>query len=450
MMRFFILLSTVTAFSISPTTVSSSTSSTSSKTISIWDNVLSTEEQRATLHAYASQSGLEHKCFSRPLADTDNDTTADDTTVDADGSGNHITNNIIERTLDAILTQLDNDATKSKKQYVEYWTRQEWRHIEAHADVDENLSKRMDQTQKNSPPSDNDDDNDDDSHSNKFPSTFQKSNGHRYPTYGHVLYLQVGSEVQGPTCVFPRRSSGGDLLKSLPTDNELNSDSDECKSNRGEGHDEGSDVNSSGSSEGDYDGTTKEKEEVEEEGVRLVTVPAVPGRLLRFDGRDLHAVPRPHDIWMLPFVKGGAQYEPEDEWGRSVILFNVWPGEEDPPLDVPLDSGSRSRSGKGKEDVHYSKEDGQTPHEDESREFCTPFANWKEMQVHRIDPTAFSSTSNAEPNQSVKVWLLGNERRREHPMRTVPLLSPAEGGRDAVRRALAEQSRVTELWLRRP
>ena len=41
------------------------------------------------LHKYASKSGLEHKCFTRRPFDGNNN------------------NNIIERTLDAILTQID-------------------------------------------------------------------------------------------------------------------------------------------------------------------------------------------------------------------------------------------------------------------------------------------------------------------------------------------------------
>ena len=129
---------------------------------------------------------------------------------------------------------------------------------------------------------------------------------------------------------------------------------------------------------------------------------------------------------MLPFVKGGAEYEPEEVWGRSVILFNVWPGEEDPPLDVPLD--------RAEEELQVG----------EGSSFCSPFADWDEVKATQKEgPTAAPGS-----NQSVKVWLLGNERRRDHPMRTAPLLAPAEGGREVVKQALAEERQVTELWLR--
>ena len=85
----------------------------------------------------------------------------------------------------------------------------------------------------------------------KYAKTYRKRYGHRYPSYGHVLYLQVGTDVRGPTCIFPRRSSGLDLKK----------DKGEC-------------------SQDDND-----RKEVE-----VQIVPAVAGRLLRFGGRDLHTV----------------------------------------------------------------------------------------------------------------------------------------------------------------
>lgn len=333
--------------------------------LSVWDGVVGSD-QRMALHRYASKAGFEHKSFSRPLA-----------------QGNE-GNNIIERTLDAILTEIEREDSKaqSKQQYVEYWTRQEWRHIEAHSDVDEALAKMHDQNPSLLI---------DDELESKFSTTYSNTHGFRFPTNGHVLYLQVGSEVKGPTCVFPSRSSGGDLLQSNKHQEEACTTEDDNRD------------------------------------IKLITVPAVPGRLLRFDGRDLHAVPRPHDLWMLPFVKGGAEYKPEEVWGRSVILFNVWPGEEDPPLNVPLDTNG------GGEEIH-------------TNELCSAFSEWSEVAVMRSTQTEVPDTQ--ESNQSVKVWLLGNERRRGHSMRTANLLSPEHGGRGSLRRALSEESVVTELLLR--
>jgi hypothetical protein len=217
----------------------------------------------------------DHQCFTFPLSSSSS-------------TGVH-RHNVIEQTLDAILHEIkSSDIIGGNSSIVEYWTRQEWRHIEAHADVDENLSKQIDKDSSFTTTNKN--------HDNemlcKYPSTYKMSHGHRYPIYGHVLYLQVGTNVRCPTCIFPGRSSGGDLLRSTI-----------------------------------------------HHGVKSVFVPAVAGRLLRFDGRDLHTVPRPTELWMLPYVKGSPEYEPEEVWGRSVILFNIWPHpqNEDPPLDVPLD-----------------------------------------------------------------------------------------------------------------
>lgn len=76
-----------------------------------------------------------------------------------------------------------------------------------------------------------------------------------------MLYMQVGTDVRGPpTCVFSGVQSGGDLVRP--------------------------------------------------ESFELSVVPAVPGRLLRFKGDLLHAVPCPTDLWLLPFVKGAPQFEP--------------------------------------------------------------------------------------------------------------------------------------------
>ena len=226
--------------------------------VDVWNNVIDVEHLAPKLHKESSRIGLGHKVFSRPRA---KDST-----------------NAIEQTLDSILTELQDDS-----KYVEYWTRQEWRSIHAHADVDEYKAKEEQQ------------------------SGTISDDGFRYPRNGHVLYLQVGSQVRGPTCVFPNRRSGGDLLRTVET--ELSSDDSEESCSSG----------ASGS-------TTQEEDDVE-----LITVPAVPGRLLRFQGNYLHAVPRPTDLWLLKFVKGSATFEPEEQWGRSVILFNTW--SDEPPLD---------------------------------------------------------------------------------------------------------------------
>lgn len=362
-------------------------SSLSARRVQVWDNVLPDDGLREDLHEYASTMGTDHQCFTFPLSSSN-------------GVHRH---NVIEQTLDAILSEIESSDIGGG--IVEYWTRQEWRHIEAHADVDENLSKQIDKDSSF-------DDNHDNELQYKYPSTYKPSHGHRYPLYGHVLYLLVGSNARGPTCIFPGRSSGGDLLRSIHHVKSV-ADDDE------------------------------DDDDEEDNVVDAVVVPAVAGRLLRFDGRDLHTVPRPTDLWMLPFVKGCPEYEPEEVWGRSVILFNIWPHShnEEPPLDVPLDKNEFW--GWELEDETTDLQEVQT-----LDSFCIPFDDWDAVPVCSNTSSSISSTSVESEENQLKVWLLGNVRRRDHPLRTVSLLAPVNGGRDVVRKALSEESQVTELWLR--
>lgn len=113
----------------------------------------------------------------------------------------------------------------------------------------------------------------------------------RCPNHGHVLYLQIGSEVNGPTLV---------LQDSEPV--------------------------------GSFD--------------LLTIVPAVEGRLLRFSGDMMHTVPRPALAYLDP-SDGGSNVEqwtrirpnpldPADREStvcrRSVLLFNTW---NEKPFEVP-------------------------------------------------------------------------------------------------------------------
>lgn len=287
----------------------------------VWDNVLSDSNQQV-LHSAASASGLGHKVFIRPLIDPDN-------------SG------IIERALDAVLTEMGDTANETNQQYVEFWARQEWRHIEAHADVDENLAKEQD-------------------------AGVSIGNGFRYPVNGHVLYLKVGSDVQGPTCIFPGRSTGGDLVAK-------SSDS---------------------------------------KAVEVVTVPAVSGRLLRFEGSFLHSVPRPADLWFLPFVRGTPEFTPEDKYVRSVILFNTWDGSVAPPKDV-----------------HSGREACVQMYE---KSLCNTYLDWNPSFTSTPAKITNAGMKGEELKfgKPAKIWLLGNERRRNNAMRTIKLAAP-ENARDA-------------------
>jgi hypothetical protein len=287
-------------------------------------------ETRSILRQAVKQAGLGHKVFARPIVDANN--------------------NVIEQALHEILYEIGDDS-----KYVEYWSRQEWRSIEAHADVDEFLARQQD-------------------------GAGVEASSFRYPDHGHVLYLQVGTNVRGPTCVFPDRKSGGDLLR--PTENVTNHE------------------------------------------VPVVTVPAVPGRVLRFDGSYLHAVPRPVDLWLLKFTRGAPAYSPEEEWGRSVILFNTW-GDK-PPQDVPLDQAQSTKVAR-------------------NGKYCAEREKWNEFFSLNASDAEQTCTQEEEKPLSAKVWLLGNERRRDHAMRTLKLAAP-----ESLRTLLTEESRVGLTILERP
>jgi hypothetical protein len=104
---------------------------------------------------------------------------------------------------------------------------------------------------------------------------FERHSIRRHPVKGHVLYLQKGTEVNGPTVGFSNITCGGEIYSSYGANQEM------------------------------------------------LVVPFQPGRLLQFDGELLHAVPRPADLWMHPIMEK-LIHDPPSTYGRSVILFNLW------------------------------------------------------------------------------------------------------------------------------
>ena len=338
----FIAASFTTALVVPNKTQCTVRSNQEDEKVQVYDNVVP-ESARDILHIAASKSGLGHKVFTRPIS-------------------NPGQRPVIESALDTILSQLGDEADEENKQYVEYWTRQEWRHIEAHADVDEHLAKDHDRAIEKG-----------DMEENQV--------GYRYPKNGHVLYLKIGNQVRGPTCVFPDLHSGGDLVTgNIDQINEAN----------------------------------------------LVTVPAVNGRLLRFEGNALHSVPRPADLWFLSFVRGAPAHTPEDEWGRSVILFNTWTDE--PPKDVPLHKNIP---------------------EDDRQSLVNDADLWTKVYPRGDDDHVCNAENNqqeelqgVEALSKVKIWLLGNDRRRNHQMRTVKLAA-----KSSVKDAFLETHTVSNITL---
>ena len=160
--------------------------------------------------------------------------------------------------------------------FAEYWWRDEWMNLDAHRDADEVLARTRGRL--------------------------------RWPEFGHVLYLEVGEQVRGPTLIL---DDGG--RPPLP-------DRDENA----------------------LPPTTAAPIRAID---RLLVVPAVTGRLLRFVGDRMHAVPRPtlayldpalggsnNVLWTRKRKKAGGACDESTIYRRSVLLFNTW---VDPPLNVP-------------------------------------------------------------------------------------------------------------------
>jgi len=209
-----------------------------------------------------------------------------------------------------------------------------------------------------------------------------------YPEHAHVLYLAVGTRVRGPTCVF-------DAVR-------------------------GSDLAAWRTTAGAH---------LEAAAHSLTIVPAVRGRLLRFNGSLLHAVPAPTDRWLTPFAKT-TPTTPEAEWQRAVVLFNTWP--TTPPLGVETEPPAGDAPAVVGEALSEA------------------FSSWREVHVGhmagRSSGEAEGGTCDAGSGSgevAAKVWLLGDENRRGQASRTVQLGAPA-----AIGDALAQEAAATRLTLR--
>ncbi len=249
----------------------------------------------------------------------------------------------------------------------------------------------------------------------------------RYPEYGHVLYLQAESQdtIFSPTCIFPGKSGGWrERIKEEDNDN-------------GEAHEE----------------------------TLLVSVPVVPGRLLRFPGSTMHAVPKPINRWFYS-IEDQQEFDVMDEYGdepgiqRSVILFNVWKLEG--PKDVSLldDDYYNSRLSalpdgisleETNDNLNEILEKGvtvdETPKFQQRQEWnrdygqnfelvqCKQKREWKEVPIFvnsgRSDdfsvdyPTNFGS-------HPLRIPLMGKQNRRLYPKRYANL----QGDQVAIQRAL--------------
>jgi hypothetical protein len=252
------------------------------------------------------------------------------------------------------------------------------------------------------------------------------------PEASHILYLSVQDGLKGPTCIFPTEKGSWTTA------------------------------------------TTTDKEGV----VNLITVPAVPGRMVKLPGNAMHAVPCPPTRWLLgkedertltlledeeedswddeeedeeddeeaeDDEDGKAEElddeDDEDEIERSVLLFNTWAGDGPQgvkgdyadiwPDGIGLDNGNS----KAKVLVEEWQEDYGISAE---RIHCLPKSDWKETFVYEADEEASSSSK-----EQLRIPLMGDGTRRGVPNETVVLQVPVGALQDAV----DQESRATRLRL---
>ena len=378
------------------------TDSTSSPSVEVWDGVFSVDVCE-DLHELA----IDHS--ERTTGEDDEDEEDDDDSLQGSSifyhrGPNRSTNDQltpIEQAIDSFLTayynQKEND-DPNREIVVEYWCRQEHLNLEAHADVDEVTFERS--SDKNDPPT------------------------VRYPTIGHVLYLTKPTLGVGPTCVFP---------------------------------------------------PTAESSSIKDEIDTVVTIPAMPGRVLRFPGNALHGVPKPADVWFSnseEIEDNDDEDTLDEEWWedddddeeRSVILFNTWERYGDDttnsgpvgPVGVPVDPMFHVKTDIDVVDmmmssvdmddgvqvdeefvqgmVSYAKQLRDQKLNDWKEDFCTegdsgkmeegepliyskvhcqPIESWKSV------PIQDTSANSPGDKGSIRVPLMGDEKRRRYPKNTV-------------------------------
>jgi len=304
------------------------------------------------------------------------------------------------------------DTTTVPRYYVEYWTRQQWQHILAHQDMDEGWERRLQKerhecqerrraaaNKSGGTPSDENEENCD---------TMSSDRGFRHPVTGQVLFLKIGPEVQGPTVVF-------DVLKG----------SDLVAPNRAS--------KTNGDNTTAATATTKTTKTI-----TMASVPTLEGRLLRFRGDRLHAVPRPYDVYWTFDQSRNHIHTPQTQ--RSVLLFNLWKQHDDNdslsmPLGKVLDCGDGSfprdrTTCFEKWNIESGSEN--VPSSDVSHHpMCRRKKDWE-----RVSFVEMPSTRDPDPQEASSwrellwEWLAGGTQQQEFFQ--VPLLG------DAHKRGMAE------------
>ena len=302
----------------------------------------------------------------------------------------------LEKAVDSILVAL-NDTSP----VVEYWSRSCYINIDAHADIDED--------------------------------TLKQDGVLRCPRNAHVLYMHVsntgeavvGSEDRskrmGPTVVFPKRKVAWGSVSPIPSMNGGKEYVVDVENYYGE--DTEQHLFSEGTNNAD----------------EMAIVPAKTARLLRFDGRAFHSVPKPPHRYVMSKKELGRYLEGEDNeednyWDdeyqdfeeeetdlenmRSVLLFNTWPGasgprgvlqdamdidEDEIPNDVELYSPSYydyQSQMKERQRQEWSKQYGP----EYEHLWCNDVDKWKRVPIDRM--------SNGDSANEITVPLMGNPSRK--------------------------------------
>eukprot|EP00547_Thalassionema_nitzschioides_P017971 CAMPEP_0194253396 /NCGR_PEP_ID=MMETSP0158-20130606/29748_1 /TAXON_ID=33649 /ORGANISM="Thalassionema nitzschioides, Strain L26-B" /LENGTH=351 /DNA_ID=CAMNT_0038991073 /DNA_START=1 /DNA_END=1053 /DNA_ORIENTATION=+ len=188
-----------------------------------------------------------------------------------------------------------------------------------------------------------------------------------------------------------------------------------------------------------------------QESSELITIPAVQGRLLVFDGDIMHAVPKPPHRYLfkkeeqelrdeeeeLEFEE--QKYEDDEEESdfeveRSVILFNTW--SDRAPLDVLPDT-SNTLIPAGIEivgDFNVTENENDV---DEKKLKCNPRISW----IQKLTPQV--EDDNSEKRSPVAISLMGKPSRRGFPDKYANLV----GYKDKIMTAVRSDQEVSRISL---
>lgn len=240
-----------------------------------------------------------------------------------------------------LLDNLDGDVGSSG-QYVEYWYRHAGhktiRMLEAHRDIDEVYAAK-----------------------NQIPSSLGsdiKFGCQRYPTYGHVVYLNVKGNVLAPTLVYEEE---------MPQSNIVGAP----------GH-----------------------------MTALWSIPSVSNRFLRFPGDAMHAVNYPPFGFLNSKDASDCtsqDYQCDAESERSVLLFNVW---KDPPLHPPVEEPLSNQEYQYWSDLCAPIEKIEKPL------LCKPIQHWTHVSNEILDCNDRDGQRDDNSLSELNVPLLGNISRR--------------------------------------